>query len=183
MRKLTACLLLFIFLIVILGTGISAAKLLDKASPKLANQTQTSLFSSSHLNQNLEKDNVILWTPDREIDMKSTNIAAWVIPSDLSEEKLLKKEKSNNNIREELEAVAVVIMNEFPNCRQVKNFLYLAPVKTNTRIGILSSSEEISDSKVKKAIISVFSSKDNIDNPEKFKEGIQLREINLNNIK
>lgn len=149
MRKFAGVFLLGLLLVSLLGSGVVTAKLLDKASPKLANRVESSLLSKEGV---LKENQVILWTPSKSITSKRTKAVAWAIPSDLSDEELSSRKELPEPLRKEIESVGVVIMDELsiPN---VKTVLYSSPVEKNTRIGIFSTSKDLDVETVKESIV------------------------------
>ncbi|MBS3792134.1 hypothetical protein KGY77_05770, partial [Candidatus Bipolaricaulota bacterium] len=88
MRKNLAIPLLVLSFLLVLGVGSLTAKRLDSPSPKLANSVEESLLSDVGI---LKDKGVILWTPSKNITAKSSKVAAWAIPTDLSEKELSAK--------------------------------------------------------------------------------------------
>jgi len=154
MRKPLAILLLFLSFLLVLGVGSLIAKRLDKASPKLANSVEGSLQSQVGILKNKE---VILWTPSEKITGENTKVAAWAIPVDRSEKELSAKQKLPEPFRKEIDTVAVAIMGEMPNCKNVKTVFYWPPMKTNTRIGVFSSSRDLDTDTIKESIATALS--------------------------
>ncbi len=150
MRKFTSVFLLGLLLVTLLGVGTVTAKLLDKASPKLASRVGGSLLSKNGV---LKENQVILWTPSKSITSKSTKVVAWAIPSELSGKELSSKEELPEPLRKEIESVIVVIMDELSISKKVKPVLYSAPVETNKRIGIFSTSENLGMDTIKDSIV------------------------------
>ena len=154
MRKKLAIPLLVLSFLLVLGVGSLTAKRLDKASPKLANSVEGSLLSEVGI---LKNKNVILWTPSEKITSENTKVAAWAIPADRSEKELSAKKELPEPLRKEIDAVAVVIMDKLPNCKNVKTVFYWTPTETNTRIGIFSSSKDLDTDTIKESIAAALS--------------------------
>lgn len=152
MRRIIGVTLFVFLLIMILGMNYTSAKLLDKASPKLASQMNNSLFNNSFLNENLQKDEVILWTPSENINSKQTRVVAWAIPSNLSEKEISSQKDLPQLYQKEIKAIGAVIMKDLPKCENVKKVMYSAPIDTNKRIGILSTHEDIDMNTIRKSI-------------------------------
>lgn len=94
----------------VLGVSATTAKLLDKASPKLASQMNNSLFNNSFMNENLQIDEVILWPPSEDINSKQTRVVAWAIPSKFSEKEISSQKDLPQPYQKEIKAIGVVIM-------------------------------------------------------------------------
>ncbi|MFO7815578.1 MAG: hypothetical protein R6V14_07620 [Halanaerobiales bacterium] len=152
MRKILSIVLFVFLLVMVLGMSSTSAKLLDKASPKLASHMNNSLFNNSFLNENFQKDEVILWTPLENINIENTKIMAWAIPSDLSKKEISSQKDLPQSHQKEVKAIGVVIMEGLPNCKNVKTIMYSAPVDTNKRIGILSTNKDIDIDTIRKSI-------------------------------
>lgn len=150
-KKLSITLFIFL-LITLLSISTVNAKLLDKASPKFANQMNNSLFSNSFMKENLQKDDVILWTPLENINVQNTTVMAWAIPSNNKEKEISSQKDLLQLHQKEIKAIVVVLLEELPNCKNIKKVVYSAPIKTNKRIGILSTKEDIKMDTIKKSI-------------------------------
>lgn len=152
MNKQLSLTLCIVLLILILGMGSIQAKLLDKASPKLASQMNNSLFNNSFINENLQKDNVILWTPVKNINIQNTKVMVWAIPLNIKEKEISSQKDLSQIQQKEIKAISVVIMEKLPNCKNVKKVIYSAPIKTHKRIGILSTKKDIKMDTIRKSI-------------------------------
>lgn len=151
----------------VLGAGSVAAKTLDKASPKLANRVEGSLLSKEGI---LKENQVILWTPSKSITSRRTKAVAWAIPSDLSHEELSSREELPESFQKEIESVGVVIMDEMSICKNVKTVIYSAPVETNTRIGIFSTSEDLDIDTIKESVVAALLSETDQDEEQLSKQ-------------
>jgi len=150
-KKLSITLFIFLF-IMLLSIVTVNAKLLDKASPKFANQMNNSLFNNSFMKENLHKDDVILWTPLENINVQNTTVMAWAIPSNNKGKEISNKKDLTQLYKKEIKAIGVVLLQELPKCKKIKKVVYSAPIKTNKRIGILSTKKDIKMNTIKKSI-------------------------------
>ena len=164
-KKLSISLIIFL-IIMLLGIVTVHAKLLDKASPKFANQMNNSLFNNPFINENLQKDDIILWTPLENINIENTQVMAWAIPSKNKGKKISNQKDLPQLHQKEIKSIVVVLLNDLPNCKKIKKVVYSAPIKTNKRIGILSSKKDIKMDTIKNSIKSALIIKEKDLKPE-----------------
>ena len=172
------------------------AKLLDKASPKLANQIEQNLSQVfSQQNVKVKQSNVILWTPSENIGEKNAQSIAWCIPVDIAPGELSGKKDLQSVVALLGKKEAGLLQKEIDAVSQAKGltpkesdgedlsahgyaktvYVYTGVPNNNMRVGVVSTSSDVGIITAKDSIATALSEHYNRDK-KKIKSALLLLE-------